>query len=372
MADPAEGLEPDITTIEDEDARREEQMKYYGGDFEDDEDDLGELDRGDNLEKVEENADRGDEVKEEDEEDEESKGEDAESDEDESDDDDASDADSDDEDEDSGDDEGDDDVDDEESADDDEVEPTADEKNDPRIPLSRFNEVNERMKRAEARIAEIESQSKAKEDAAEQKYDFDAAEEEYMELLLDGKTKEAGSKRAEIRAAEQELFKSETKQEAVQDFDQQQEMRDLNSLSLQAEEMYPVFDENSAEYDPVVASRVVTYMKGYMADGQPVSDAFVSGLADVIQQYGLDGATESEDTESEDTKPQKQVKKGKPIKKTKEKLKAAKQQGQPPAGHGEGSADRGVAAPSIGDMSDEDLDKLSPEQLARLRGDYVE
>jgi hypothetical protein len=375
--DPAEGLEPDITEIDDPKARLAAQMEYYGGELEDDEDDLGDMDRGDNLDgEKEEPTDRGDEVQSEEKEDDdepEDSDDEADSDDEEAGDDasDDDEADSDDEDEDSGDDEESDDVDESESDDDDDVQSKDDDRNDPRIPLSRFNEVNERMKRAEARIAEIESQSTAKEDAAAQKYDFDAAEEEYMELLLDGKTKEAGAKRAEIRSAEQELFKAETKQEAVSDFDQQQEMRDLNSLSLQAEEMYPVFNESAADYDPVIAGRVVTYMKGYMADGQSVSDAFVSGLADVIQQYGLD-ASDDEVTESEDTKPQKTVKKGKPIKKTKEKLKAAKQQGQTPAGQGEGSADRGVAAPSIEEMTDEDLDKLSPAQLARLRGDFVE
>jgi hypothetical protein len=292
--DPAEGLEPDITEIDDPKARLAAQMEYYGGELEDDEDDLGDMDRGDNLDgEKEEPTDRGDEVQSEEKEDDdepEDSDDEADSDDEEAGDDasDDDEADSDDEDEDSGDDEESDDVDESESDDDDDVQSKDDDRNDPRIPLSRFNEVNERMKRAEARIAEIESQSTAKEDAAAQKYDFDAAEEEYMELLLDGKTKEAGAKRAEIRSAEQELFKAETKQEAVSDFDQQQEMRDLNSLSLQAEEMYPVFNESAADYDPVIAGRVVTYMKGYMADGQSVSDAFVSGLADVIQQYGLD------------------------------------------------------------------------------------
>lgn len=363
MADPAEGLEPDITTIEDAEDRRAEQYKYYGGDFDEDDDDVSALDRGDNLE--EEPTDRGDALQKEEEDDEESEAEadDAEA---------EADADADDDQADSDEDADSEEEDVSETAerdDDDGKQSKSDERDDPRIPLARFNEVNERMKRAEQRLAELEKQEEAQEQAAEQKYDFDKAEAEYMELLLDGKLDEAGAKRREIRSAEQEVFKADTKTETIQDFDQQQEMRDLNALSLQAEEMFPVFNENSAEYDPVLANKVVTYMKGYLSEGQTVSDAFVSGLADVIQQYDLDGAQKQTKAESiEKTK----EKKGAPIKKTKDKIEAAKKQGQSPVGHGKGSSDAGVAAPSIEEMSDADLDRLSPDQLARMRGDYVE
>lgn len=368
MADPAEGLEPDITTIEDEAERKRMQMEYYGGDLDDDEDELQDLgDRGDNLESEEPvGKDRGDELQaEKEEEDEEPEAEDDDADADDDAEDDQADSDEDDESE-----EEDVSEDDDESEDDDGKQSKDDDRDDPRIPLSRFNEVNERMKRAEQRLAELEKQEQAQEQAAKEQYDFDAAEEEYMELLLDGKTKEAGAKRREIRVAEQELFKTETKQETIQEADHQQEMRELNSLSLQAEEMYPIFNQESPQYDAVAANRVVTYMKGYMADGMPVTDAFVSGLSDVIVQYNLDGAGKEAAPEEKPKAPT--SRKGKPIKKVKEKVSAAKQQGQTPAGKGEGSADRGVAAPSIEDMSDEDLDRLSPEQMARLRGDYVE
>lgn len=369
--DPAEGLEPDITTIEDEKARSEEQRQYYGGDPDDD-DDLSDLDRGDNLDPEPTDEDRGDEIEEEDDESEDKSGQA----EDEAEEDDVADDSEDpadpEEDLDSGDDsdadDGDAGEDDSGEVDDNVIEPEDDKDRDPGIPRHRFNEVNNRMKEAERRLAELEAADKAGDDAAEDKFDFDAAENEYMELLLDGKTDEATAKRREIRTAEQELFKSETKQETVQDINERQELADLSSLSTQAEEAYPVFNENAKEYDPVIANKVVVYMKGYLSEGQTVSDAFVSGLADVIEQYDLDQSDSG--TEPEDTKPTE--KKGKPIKKTKEMLAAAKKGAPSPAGHGEGSAARGVAVPSIEDMSDSDLDKLTPEQMSKIRGDFVE
>jgi hypothetical protein len=364
MADPAEGLEPDITVIEDEAERNRQQMEYYGGDLEDEEDNLGDLDRGDSLEPPE-NSDA-----EEEEEDDESEDTDDEAEDEAGDDSDADDADADDDSADDDDEDADDDGGDEADEPDAEnqQQSSPDEDGDRGIPRRRFNEVNDRMKAAERELAELKAQQTATEDAAAEKFDFDSAEAEYMDLLLDGKTEDAGAKRREIRAAEQELFKAEAKQETIADVDQQQELRELNSLSLQAEELYPVFDQNRSEYDPVVANRVVTYMRGYMADGQPASDAFVSGLADVIQQFDLDGTATAE----QEAKPEKKVTKKAPIKKTKEKVAAAKKSTSTPAAAGEGSADRGVAAPSIEDMSDADLDKLTPEQLARMRGDYVE
>lgn len=363
--DPAEGLEPDITTIEDVKEREAQQLEYYGGDPIDDDDDLAELDRGDDLEEAPTNEDRGDEVTETEEEE---KGEDAEAEDDEADTDaesEADDTDSDAEDEPADeDDEGDTDESDEDDVN--VVEPEDSKERDPGIPRQRFNEVNERMKAAERRLAELEAQSTAKAEAAEDKYDFDKAESEYMDLLLDGKTEEATAKRREIRTAEQEIFKQEAKTDIVQETEAQAELRDLNDLSRQAEEAYPVFTEGHPDYDPLIANKVVVYMKGYMADGQSVSDAFVSGLADVIEQYDLDGKRQPSNQATE-----KQVTKGKPIKKTAEKVAAAKKAVPSPAGHGEGSAERGTSTPSIEDMSDADLDKLTPEQLGRLRGDFL-
>lgn len=371
--DPAEGLEPDITVVDDPAEREKQQLEYYGGDPIDDDEDLSNLDRGDNLDDEPSNEDRGDEVtetkEEKAEEDTEAEADEAEGDEDSDDDGDDSDDEAEVE---SGDDSGEEgDSDDEDAAtDDDNVVEDKDKDRDPGIPRHRFNEVNERMKRAEQRLAELEAQSKAKEEAAEDKFDFDAAEKEYMDLLLDGNTDAAAAKRNEIRVAEQELFTKQATQQATSTIDEQAEMRDLNALSLQAEEMFPVFNQESDDYDPVIANKVVTYMKGYMSDGQGISDAFVSGLADVIEQYGLDDRYGR--SESPDPKPAPEAKKGKPITKTKEKLAASKKAAPSPAGHGEGSAARGVSTPSISDMSDADMDKLTPEQLSRLRGDYVE
>jgi hypothetical protein len=132
--DRGDDLAPDATLatdIPDEEARRDEQLKYYGGEKDDlDDEDFLDVDRGDSLEL------EGDE---EDEEEPEAEPE-AEPE--------VSDDDSEDEEPDAGEEEEEDDGDVAESDSDDDDGEDKD-RRDPRIPLSRFNEVNERMKSAE-------------------------------------------------------------------------------------------------------------------------------------------------------------------------------------------------------------------------------
>lgn len=377
MGKPAEELADDATLatdIVDEEERRRQQMEYYGGDIDDDADDFdpSKADRGDNLEIDAESEDRGDEVKAEKEE----EGEDAEAEDDESEDDaDSDDDDSDDEAEDEiadDDDEADDDEDgdeDSESDGDDSSEEQSDAaaKGDQRIPLSRFNEVNERMKRAEARLAQLEKQEEAEDKAEVQAYDFDAAEAEYMDLLLDGKTTEAAAKRREIRTAEKADFLSESEQKTTQTVSQTAMINELNSLTDQAQSMYPVLNESHADYNPAVAQKTVTFMKGYVSDGMDPSEAFVAALADTIDLYNLDG-----NKATEQPKPEKKVTKKKAIEKKAEKKKVREQQHRTPAGEGRGSADAGAVVPDISKLSDAEIDALPPETLARLRGDFVD
>lgn len=366
MADPAEDrgdnldeLMPDAalaTDIPDEKAREEEQLKYYGGEKDDvDDEDLSSVDRGDSIEPPEL----------EDEEEEEEQAADDEGDE-------PEDSDGTDDDGDSDDAEAEDEDADEDDQDDSEEEPEP--QRDQRIPLSRFNEVNERMKRAEARLAELERQETATQQVEEGTYDFDAAEEEYTELLLNGDTKGAATKRAEIRSAEREAFLQEANLSAQESLNQDAMMSELNSLSTQASQMYPVFDDSSPEFSQEATQKVLTFMRGYMSDERnPLSpgDAFVAALADGIAMYDLDtkyGYAESQETTEEDTKPEKLPAK----KKTKEKIELAGKQPKSPASQGRGSADAGAAVPDIEKMSDAEIDALPADTLARLRGDFVD
>lgn len=373
--DPNEGLAADAVLAEDlgdEETRRTEQLAYLGGD--DDDIDLDEnADRGDNIPEETDSEDRGDDVdgdadksEEASDGDEEVSGdgeeesgeesgdvEDAGDDEDEA----ADDSDSEDPEDDEEDGESDEDVEDDEEP-----------KKEKGIPRRRFNEVNARMRDAEAKLAAIQAEKAAGEAAAVEKFDFDAAEDEYMALLLDGKTKEAGTKRREIREAEKADFKAEAKAETLEDVDESAIERAVDSLTSEAEKMFPAFDQNSEEFNEAAVSKTLTFMRGYQTQGMRADDAFVAALADAIEIFGLD--TESLNDEVPE-KGGKKVTKKPPIKKTKEKIAASKRQGKTPAGEGKGSADVGAAVVDVDKLSEEELDALPATQLARLRGDFI-
>jgi hypothetical protein len=353
--DPNEGLAADAALAEDLgdlDARQKDQLAYYGGD----EDDLGldeSADRGDNLTEETEDEDRGDEAKEEEEE--------ADADDDTAD---ADDEEADDEAADDGDEEdSEDEVEEEE-----EEEPAA--KKEKGIPRARFNEVNTRMRQAEADLAALKAQKAAGEAAAVEKYDFDAAEDEYMALLLDGKTKDAGAKRREIREAEKADFKSEAKAETMQDVSAGQMERIVNSLSREAENMFPAFNQDSEQFNPAAVAKALTFMRGYQSEGLSPDDAFVAALADTIEIFDL-GTEPPGDEVTKKEKGGKTTTNKPPIVKTKEKIAASKKAGKTPAGEGKGAADAGATVVDIEQLSEEELEAMPAATLARLRGDFM-
>lgn len=358
-------LAPDATPAEDlgnEEDRRKEQLAYYGGE-EDDIDDFDPtgLDDGSSLEPPAESTDED------------------------KDEDDAEHEETDETDETASDDAGDQEEDSEESEEEGEAEEgdaevdgddeTSRQAEKPQgIPKHRFDEVNERRKAAEAELEQLRKQQKAEEEGEKEEYDFDAAESEYMELLLDGKTDEALAKRKEIRAAEKATWSNETKHETQRELAQRQQIEEIQTLTQDAEKLFPVFDENHEDFDPEITSKALAYYQGYVATGNyaTMSDAFVDALADVVQLYGLDqryGTFADEEGEA-DPEPKPTGKK-RDDEKTRKKEEARKKAHQPAAAGGTASDDAGAVAPDINNMTDEELEALPAATLARLRGDIL-
>ena len=237
------------------------------------------------------------------------------------------------------------------------------------IPKHRFDEVNERRKAAEQELAAIKAQSKAGEEAAEDQFDFDAAEKEYIEFTLDGDTDGALDKRKEIRAAEHAAWAAETKQETKSEISQEEAEQELNQMAGEAQTMFDEFNPDHEKYDQVMVDKVMVFYKGYATSGTAESpaDAFVMALADAAEIYGLDPAGE----EPEEKTPEEKTPTGKQKTGGKKKEEARKRAHQPVATTGAAADDAGVAAPSIEDMTDEEIDALPAKALARLRGDFV-
>lgn len=352
--DPNEGLAADAALAEDlgdENERRAGQLEYYGGTVDDiDSENLEGLDDGSSFdpdnpappasqddEKEEEEADDDDEV------------------------DDSADAEKDESGEEEPEKTDDADPDDDSKTED---EPAAKEKG---IPKHRFDEVNERRKAAEAELAAYKAKETAKEEAAVEKFDFRANEKLYMELMLDGDVDGALAKREEIDAAKESKWKTETTTATKVDLDVQAEQNELVSLSQEAEAMFDVFDPDSDNFNQGMLNKVLTFMRGYEADEtMSRSDAFVQGLADVIEMYDLMPEEAATKKTGKTTTPTGQKKTGGKAKET-----ARANAHQPVGTTGKGSADTGAVVPDVDQMSDEEIDALPAKTLARLRGDFM-
>jgi len=236
------------------------------------------------------------------------------------------------------------------------------------IPKHRFDEVNERRKSAEEENARLKAQieaGKPPEDEAEP-YDVRANEKEYMDLLLDGDTESALAKREEIDAAKYASWKAETQVATKTDISQDAEQQELLHMSKEAETMFDVFNPDHEDYNQGMLNKVLTFMRGYESTGEMSrGDAFVAGLADVVEMYDL--MPDEDDTPADDGKPKPTGKKKVDPKKAGLKKKAH----VPVAGEGAASADSGAVVPDIETMTDEEIDALPEKTLARLRGDFV-
>jgi hypothetical protein len=355
-----------------------EQIEALGGEFDEELDgfDVNTVDRGDSLEPPKKEDDDGGE------EDSDDKSGDADADEEGSAEDSDDDSESDGEDEpepeeDSGDAEGDEGE--EEESESEEEDPKSrkrEQEDEQRIPKRRFDEVNERRKELERELKELKAQQKAGEDAEENKYDFDKAEGEYIELLLDGKATEAVSKRKEIDAARRSEWQTEQAEVADSTVSTREVQRELNEYVVHYEGAYDAFDPKSDSYDPAVVRDVEAMFKGYLdrrEDLQP-GEAFVLAVDNAIKIYGLEArggdegnTTDNNKADEESAKNTRRTKK----KNTRKKIADAKDNPKDPGSAGAGGATAGAADPDITQMSDDEFDALPESTKARLRGDVA-
>lgn len=249
----------------------------------------------------------------------------------------------------------------EDEADDEEDEAAAKPKG---IPKHRFDEVNERRKAAEQELADLKAEKQAEKQGEEETFDFDEAEGIYQDLLLDGDTDGAKAKRGEIRAAEKAEWKREALGETKQDLNLDDQRADLQDMYTQAEEMFDAFNPDHEDYRQDLVDKTLVFYKGYMAEGgMSPADAFVAGLADVVDMADLVEVDAEADPKPKPT--------GKKKVGGKKKADAKAKAHTPVGGEGSGSADTGAAVPNVEEMSDEDFDALPDKTQARLRGDVI-
>ncbi len=232
------------------------------------------------------------------------------------------------------------------------------------IPKKRFDAVNERMKRAEARLRDLEKQREAEEQVEEDQFDFDAKEEAYMEAVLDGDTKLAKELRNEIRAAEQAMYESKVSGVKDQAVEQTQIKQEFDDAVASLESASALLDPDSGDFDEALVDQIVSLQGGLLNSGQGYTpgEALLQAAQYVMgDALSLDGEAEPEPAPAPAPKPKKDVKK----------KVAAAQRAPADMSAGDSSSTAGEGVIDIDRLSEKEFDALPESKKRELRGDVI-
>jgi len=249
------------------------------------------------------------------------------------------------------------------------------------VPLSRFKAQNLRLREMEKELEELRAaQQKAapqtKPDEKEVPRDFDqeleAAEAKLEAALKDNDAAAIMAANREIRAVERAQHKAELDALRQTDQETQNQLADRafeETLSL-IESSFPELDPTSSTHNPLKTQLVQDLLRSYEGQGMSSDDALLRATAMAYPESDLakDLLGAQERKQAQDAQQTETGKRG-----LKEKLDAASR--TPPnlnqAG-GENSDRAGVQGElDPTKLTDEELDKLPPEVLKRLRGDTI-
>lgn len=241
-----------------------------------------------------------------------------------------------------------------------------------RIPKARLDEViaqreaeRERAQWLEEQLAKLIAiqEKRTKEDIAPPapKFDFDAAEEKYLELAFSGEHGDALKLRKEIDRQRELAFEAkikalkestetelETKSKKVIDDER------FKDVLAKSESTYKFLDVNHKSYNADAVDTVNTLMRGYMAAGKSKSEALALAVKKGAPMY-----LEPKDKKEISERRREQVSKN---------AKAAKQQA--PKAKGRGTREIDVESLDPSTLTEKDWKSLTPKQKAKLRGDF--
>ena len=235
------------------------------------------------------------------------------------------------------------------------------------VPKSRLDEVLAKQKALQKQLDELK-QANQPPPPDLPSYDFEAKEREYQDFILDGEPDKAAKLRSEIRNAEREAMSHELRREVEQTVSRNNEETALQQAANLLETEYPVFDQNSADYNEDYTQEVIELRDAFMIQGLGAVDALSKASNFVIKAHDI--GSESDDSSALTAKqaPKKSVDEvAKKRAEVAKKLDAAKK--QPPELPGEGSSSHGEKALDISSLSEEEFNALPEATLRRLRGD---
>jgi hypothetical protein len=196
-------------------------------------------------------------------------------------------------------------------------------------------------------------------------FDFDAKEQEYMELVTDGEFEKAKAIRAEIRSAEKEEYElmaqHQQRNNATQVNQQIEFDRTVQSLNVE----FDTYNPESEQYDQVMVDEVLARQGMFLERGQTPAQALDSAAREVALLYDIPSNYEAE----LDADPEPAPAPAPAPRKADVKKKVQQQRAQPPtmdAGSPGGNENK-----SPTNMSDAEFEALPEATKARMRGDIA-
>ena len=241
----------------------------------------------------------------------------------------------------------------------------------PRIPKSRFDEVNKRAKDAEAKAEALQREFEAlkagmqhgqqpatlqQEAPKPAAFDFNAKEQEYMDAVLDGESDKALAIRSEIREAERNEFQSVAQTKSTESVEQMQMRNRVQEAVVKLNAELPIFDETSETFNQEALNEALTVRNGYMSQGLDPVQAMQKAALMVSKMYDVP-ATEPK-AQASAVVPEKQ-----PV--ASKKVETANKQ-PPSIGTKSGEAADTGSKVDVMSMSEKDFDSLSEEEINKL------
>ena len=251
----------------------------------------------------------------------------------------------------------------------DEDEQRSDPKTENRIPKSRFDEVNERRKLAEKRLAELEAKEAAEAAAKQGDFDFDGKEEEYMHAVVDGDFAKAKQIRTEIRNAEKALFQSEATSGDQKTVKQIKAELKFDQAVDDLQTQFPFLNPEHKGYDADLVDEILDLHGAFVGKGYDLDVAITKATNYVVKANGLDKPAEKAEGKPDDQGGKPAVT-PKPADPAANRKKAQAASAQPPSMEA-GTSDRGAKPVDLGSMSEEEFDALPESKRRELRGDFV-
>ena len=231
-----------------------------------------------------------------------------------------------------------------------------------KVPKDRFDEVNERMKRAEKQLEDLTAKVEEKPPEPEpDPYDYAAKEIEAMDALLEGNQDKYAALRSEIRTAEKEETLREARQIAESTTSQSREDITFEETGANIEASFPQFSTVSDTYDVAAREEMLDLYVGYARSGSYTRTEALQKAADQAARiYGFEatGAVVVPDNVTN-------------IRKTDVKGKTEAANNQPPKMQAKAAGTNEEPQRDVLHMSDEEFDNLPESTKKRMRGDVL-